>query len=72
MLPAEARLSPPKGGSLARRVVEGPKSGESKMEDSPEVEPEPDDCEDEEGEGVDEMRESAAEVGTVRRDNVPV
>ena len=42
------------------------------MEDSPEVEPEPDEFEDEEGEGLDEMRESAAEVGTVRRDNVPV
>jgi hypothetical protein len=42
MLPAEARLSPSVGGSLARRVARSAKSGESKMEDEVEPEPEPD------------------------------
>lgn len=68
MLPAEVRLSPSIGGSLERRVERSAKSGESKMEDAPE--PEPDEWEEDEGEGVDEIRASGAELGTLRRGNV--
>lgn len=59
MLPADMRRSPSIGGSLALRVARRVKSGESKIDDTEEC--------DEEGDGVEVIRASGADVGTSRR-----